>query len=148
MTENKTTETPRITKYDCALNCAIWLQDIIPDVLKREKSLTSEYLLPLPLSKTHTLFVTLVTKNAVFDNTNIEFVGDSTLRLTVNHWKSFYFNGFIEDFARIYYHLPEYHSEVNKDNPITVEAIDVVDDILDLFCAAHGLPIDFFDNDD
>lgn len=147
MSENKTNETPRITKYDCALSCAIWLQDIIPAVLDREKCLTSEYNLPLPLSKTHTLFVTLVTKTAVFNKTDVEFIDGSTLRLTVG-WKDFYFYGFIEDFARIYYHLPAYHSEVNKDNPITVEAIDVVDDILDLFNAAHGLPIDFFDNDD
>lgn len=148
MAENKTNETPRITKYDYALSCAIWLQDIIPNALRREKCLTPEYRLPLPLSKTHTLFVTLVTKNTVFDNTNVEFIGDSTLRLTVDHWKSFYFNGFIEDFARIYYHLPEYRSEVNKDSPITVEATDVIDDIINLFCAAHGKPIDLFDNDD
>jgi hypothetical protein len=147
MSENKTNETPKITKYDCAHSCAIWLQDIIPAVLKREKCLTPEYRFPLPLSKTHTLFVALVTKNATFDQVDVEFISDSTLRLTVE-WEPFFFYGFIEDFARIYYHLPMYHSEVDKDNPITVEAIDVVDDIINLFCAAHGLPIDFFDNDD
>lgn len=134
-------------EYRNSISCAVWLQDVIPDILKREKCLTSEYCLPLPLSKTHTLFVALVTKNTVFDKSSVEFIGDSTLRITID-WESFRYFGFIVDFTRTYYHLPEFRRDANKDNPTTVKEVDVVDDIIDLFNAAHGLPFDFFDNDD
>lgn len=82
MTENRPHE------FECCSSCGIWLHDVIPGVLKREKCLTSEYCLPLPLSKTHTLFVALVIKNTGLDKTILEFIGDSTLRLVVN-WESF-----------------------------------------------------------